>query len=121
MAYNSYFLFPGCHLKLLAKYFYDSKILNNSFMFQINKTLETLPNSKKSQVLADPLAYSVEMQNAEARATAEEISLGGRSDGNALLLNQMLEFYITVIQENVNFSRYLTPLLPINQIRFFAP
>ena len=41
------------------------------------------------------------MATAEARATADEIALGGRSDGNALLLNQMLEFYLTVIQVNV--------------------
>ena len=35
----------------------------------------------------------------EARAAALEISRGFRSDGNALLVQQMLQFYLSVVHE----------------------
>jgi len=47
--------------------------------------------------LAEPVKFTSELANVEAKATAAEIALGARSDGNALLISQMLEFYLTVI------------------------
>ena len=48
-------------------------------------------------VSAEPISPSVEMANANARTTSQEIAMGARSDGNALLINQMVEFYLTVV------------------------
>ena len=49
--------------------------------------------------IADPVSESVAQANNNARASQLEIASGARSDGNALLISQMLEFYLTVVHE----------------------
>ena len=44
-------------------------------------------------------AASINDANTDAKEAFNEISVGARSDGNALLISQMLEFYLTTIHE----------------------
>lgn len=49
--------------------------------------------------MADPVSEPLALANTNARSSMLEIATGARSDGNALLIQQMLEFYLTVVHE----------------------
>ena len=48
-------------------------------------------------VASEPINAPVELANANIRTSLQEIATGTRSDGNALLISQVLEFYLTVV------------------------
>ena len=46
---------------------------------------------------AEPVKSAIDAANDGVRSSVEAIASGARSDGNALLIGQMLEFYLTVV------------------------